>query len=566
MTQVPVNDARSEASTPPAPPRRQARPRVLAAIGVAGIGLALSWFIVLPWLLRNRVEAVLRGAGVGDVTFHVAEATPWGSTLTSVEAGEQDALGIERLKIEYSPWDLWNGRLHALRIRGARLELRVREGRVDLSPLTAFVLGKDRPTTKAISPGPAAGEMSLPLERITLVDSTIVFQTDRGAVQIPVDLEVRNRDRDQLLITAHAGPQRDLIFHATVDLTRSTATFTAAANPGWILLTVRSIFPGTMAAVDGRMTLRGDMAWGDESPAGKLRLVIARPPASAKLADAQLKLSGGVFEVAGQLGPEAAVRITVSDAALAGEGFAMSGVSGAVALSSVSPPKTAPGQRVTVSELDIGGVKLADGVMEFQVNDARSIFVDRVSWKAFGGRIMADDFPVEAGEPLALTLHASEIELKELLATFAKDKASGEGKLSGELPIIVDGSDVTFGDGQAIALERGRLQIREAAALAPAAESAAAAAQSPSQSEQIKRNIIEALSDFEYDRLTARLDDENGKGLSAFVRLSGRGRTGARQALDYDLRIRGLDGLIRSYLGIRRSMNEAESPRKAESP
>jgi hypothetical protein len=126
---------------------------------------------------------------------------------------------------------------------------------------------------------------------------------------------------------------------------------------------------------------------------------------------------------------------------------------------------------------------------------------------------------------------------------------------------------VKFGSGKAIALERGRIQIKDAAALAPAAEGAAAAAQSPSQSEQIKRNIVEALSDFEYDRLNARLESDPAGGLSAFVRMSGRGRTGARQALDYDLRVRGLDGLIRSYFGIRRAMDHAESTtRKAETP
>lgn len=561
MAQVSVNDAPSTAQ--PRPGRRR-KSRALILFSAAAISLALAWFVVLPWLLRNRVQAVLREAGVGDVRFDVAEATPWGSTLTSVEAGDQAALGIERLRIQYSPLDLWNERLHALRIRGGRLELRVVDGRVDFGPLTAFLLRKDRPTTSRASGESGGAGPTLPLERIELVESTLVFQTDRSAVQIPVDVTVENRSRHELLIVAHAGPSRNLRFEAAVDLAASQATFEGSAEPGWTLLTVRSIWPDAGVTVDGQLQLSGALHWGDKTAGGRLRLEAAAAGNADKLADAQLNVAGGVLEVAGDLGPGGGLLVNLSNGSLAGEMYAASGVSATVAFSSLSPPQTPPRQQLTVAELEVGGVKLTSGQMEFQMSTAGSINVNRMAWTAFGGHVSAIDFIVQPGQPVAVTLHAREIELKDLLETFANDKATGEGKLSGELPIILDGGNVKFGDGRAVALERGRLQIKDAAALAPAAESAAAAAQSPSQSEQIKRNIVEALSDFEYDRLTARLDDNDGNGLSAFVRLSGHGRSGARQALDYDLRIHGLDGLLRSYLGVRRSMSEAEDSGKAE--
>jgi hypothetical protein len=557
MTQVSVNDAATEAATPPRVKRPRRKPRVLIALSGACVALALGWFVALPWLLRNRVEAVLRAAGVGDATFQVAEATPWGSTLTSLQAGEDDALGIERLRIEYSPLDLWNGRLHALRLRGARLELRVRQGRVDLSPLTAFVLGKDRPTTASTTARTGAREMTLPLERITLVESTVVFQTNHGAVQIPVDLEVHNRSRDQLLITAHAGPTRDLLLSADVDLASSKAAFDASAEPGWTLMTLRSIWPNASVAVDGKMRLTGFVQWADGSPGVNVRLEVGKSNGRVKLAPAQLKLSGGVCNLEGQLGRDAGMTLALSDADMAGDGFAVTGVSGSVAFTNLSPPATPPAQRLTASSLEIGGMTFTDGMVEFQVIGSTNILVNRTEWQAFGGTVASRDVAIRAGEPIAATVHANSIELKELLATFAKDKASGEGKLTGELPIVVDGSNVKFGDGRAVALEKGRLQIKDAAALAPVAEGAAAAGGSASQGEQIKQRVVEALSDFEYDRLTARLESDGGEGLSAFVRTSGRGRTGARQALDYELRIHGLDGLLRSYFGIRRAMNEA---------
>ena len=563
MTQVQVNDA----SAAPVTKRTRRKPRALIALSGAGVVLAIGWFVALPWLLRNRVDAVLRAAGVGDVTFHVAEATPWGSVLTGVQAGDEDALGVDRLRIDYSPLDLWNGRLHALRLRGARLELRVREGRVDLSPLTAFVLGKDRPTTASTSTGTGAGGISLPVDKIDLVDSTVVFQTDHGTVQIPVDLSVQNRSSKHVLVTAHAGPTRNLLLNADVDLAQSSATFDAAAEPGWTLLTLRSIWPGADVGVEGQMKLGGSVRWGDNSPGGRVRLEVVKPAGADKLAPAKLRLAGGVFEVTGRLGPGPGATLALSDAAVAGEGFSIAGVSGTVALANLSPLATPPRQRLVASEMELGGVKFLDGSLEFQVNDATNIVVNRTQWQTFGGSVSAGDFAISPGRPIAFAVQAKGIELRELLATFAKDKASGEGKLTGELPIVIDGSNVKFGSGRAVALERGRLQIKDAAALAPVAEGAAAAGGSPSQSEQIKRNIVDALSDFEYDRLTARLESDGNGGLSAFVRMSGHGRTGAKQSLDYDLRIRGLDGLLRSYLGIRHAMNDVGSTtRKAETP
>jgi hypothetical protein len=136
----------------------------------------------------------------------------------------------------------------------------------------------------------------------------------------------------------------------------------------------------------------------------------------------------------------------------------------------------------------------------------------------------------------------------------AERKASGEGKLSGQLPVTIDGTKVSFGNGVISALSGGTVQIKDAATIAPAAAAAQQAAPVGVSQEQLKRDIIEALSDFQYDRLTGRLVNEPD-GLSAFIRLSGQGRTGAQQALDYELRVHGIDALLRPYLGYRKAMS-----------
>jgi hypothetical protein len=45
--------------------------------------------------------------------------------------------------------------------------------------------------------------------------------------------------------------------------------------------------------------------------------------------------------------------------------------------------------------------------------------------------------------------------------------------------------------------------------------------------------------------------------------MKGRGRTGARQAIEYDARIRGLDDLLRSYLDISDALDRPATARAA---
>src|SRR5437762_9972669 len=101
----------------PLPPwyRRHLR-RIAGALIAAAIVLAIGQFLVLPWLLHRRIVAALDEAGVKGVQFHVARATLWGSALSRAVAGENGALKIDRIDLDYAPSDLWNGRLKTIRI------------------------------------------------------------------------------------------------------------------------------------------------------------------------------------------------------------------------------------------------------------------------------------------------------------------------------------------------------------------------------------------------------------------------------------------------------------------
>src|SRR5688572_8393770 len=194
-------------------PRAIGKPRVRRArwigvtvVAVVALSLVICWLIVLPHLLRGQVESALRAAGVRGISFTTERATPWGSTLTNIKAGTGESVGIQRVVLDYSPIDLWNGKLDAIQIVGGRVELTVRDGRVDFSPLAQFIARSK--SAKA----PSTTRPSVPVSRIELTNSNLVIKTERNTTTVPIDITVVSEGRgDRLVFDTRLGPNRNMI-------------------------------------------------------------------------------------------------------------------------------------------------------------------------------------------------------------------------------------------------------------------------------------------------------------------------------------------------------------------
>ncbi|MGH7178730.1 MAG: intermembrane phospholipid transport protein YdbH family protein, partial [Tepidisphaeraceae bacterium] len=230
-------------------------------------------------------------------------------------------------------------------------------------------------------------------------------------------------------------------------------------------------------------------------------------------------------------------------------GLECAGMSGAVALDDARSPGAQTTQHLRIQSLKVGETELTDGAIGFRLDGWKSIIVDQTSWHWLGGTVSSRG--VRIGVPwrrIELSLGLQRVDLEKFLALVARGKATGEGKVSGIVPVTIEklasGNKVTFGSGVLAAEPGGRLAVTDLPAFA------AAMRESPSDPGKIKQHILDAISDFEFDTLRTELHQEP-QGLTAMTRISGRGRSGARQALDLDLRVRGLDVLLNSYLGLR---------------
>jgi hypothetical protein len=97
---------------PAKPPwyRRHLR-RITVAFAAAGVLIVLAQWMLLPWLLHNRIAAALGDAGVRDARFRVTRATLWGSRLSDLTAGDGATLRLQQVDLDYSLADLRAGKL-----------------------------------------------------------------------------------------------------------------------------------------------------------------------------------------------------------------------------------------------------------------------------------------------------------------------------------------------------------------------------------------------------------------------------------------------------------------------
>ena len=523
--------------------RRLARPRAAIALVAAIIVIGVGQVLILPRLVAGRVTAALRSAGFPDAHFTVMRATLWGSELRDVTLPGGDR--ADRVEIGYSLADLWNGRLDRLRISGVRYTVE--------PPARGVAAGKSRSFT---------AQNEIPIRRIELVASNLVIAGSEP-IELPVEAAIEKvQGRYRVTGELHVGDGLNVSGDVAHTLRDGTISATVAnVDAGFIDTILTRLMPASGVELGGTFSAGGKATWSEKGADIEGRVTLS-DATDEKASKGKLSVTRGVFDGVAHLNPTTrpSMTLAVSDADLATPDLSAAGVSGTVRLVDLSPPVTAPDQMLSAAKLKIGSAEFEDGKLQFQVNPDGNIAVRNTTWQWLGGEVAASNITIPPDAPVQLTLHARDVDLKRLLELLAKDKASGEGKLSGDIPVTIDHGRIEFGEAHVTALTGGTIQIKDAAAIVPTAEAAAQAAKSPSQAQAIKRNIMEALSDFQFDGLSAELKNEPDGSLGGYVHMSGQGRGGAKQRVEYDLRVHHLDLALKSYLNIQAAMDKMRPP------
>jgi hypothetical protein len=525
------------------------RKRFLRASLLAGAAVAVVYLVVLPMVARRQLARVLREAGLPNVTFEVSSAGLFQSEVRKLRAAESASL--KALVIDYTLPGLSRGRISRLRVEGLEMLFDFKDGRVDLGVIDTILAHRNE-----VPAQPAPGGTSpLPLDRIEIADSTIIIKTPQEQLEIPVAGVLMVLPDGKLLFTVDAQ-SRAVPIHITGTIDPAKKILDLHANSGALDVPgVVSVMQGLLPKCDIRLSgnTAAEVRYLVDSKGSTLAarlepkdLILRIPYGKKQVTKLQFEKGVLTVEALWRAGVAPSIKLTSADLSLASEAndARIDGMDASLAYG--HDMESSP-QSVKVRSAQVGKMQASDGSIAFRIDQQHVVRIDRSQWTWLGGTLSTARVQITPGQPTDLTVNGQGIDLKQLLEQVGTGRVSGEGRVDLNLPLRIDWPRLGFGRGSARNLGPGRLQIADAAKVAQAVPEAAG--KRHGEQEKLKGEVIEALQDLDFDLLQLTLRPNDGS-LSADAHLAGRGRKGARKAVDLEVHLSNVDDVIQFYLGI----------------
>lgn len=174
---------------------------------------------------------------------------------------------------------------------------------------------------------------------------------------------------------------------------------------------------------------------------GGLQPVDLSPAAAAILRNASGEVSlDGTIEWPGRdVPPDDPLTLTVEDLAFTGSLGTVSGLSGAVALSSIDPITTLDGQVLTATGIDVG-VPIAEPSVTFHVDPDLNLVLEQVRARFANGTVHTENVtvPLRSSEPVSMVLDVDGVDAARLAEVTELEGLTASGSLTGRLPLVWD--------------------------------------------------------------------------------------------------------------------------------
>ncbi len=226
------------------------------------------------------------------------------------------------------------------------------------------------------------------------------------------------------------------------------------------------------------------------------------------------------------------------------------GLNGTIQFEDLWPLTTAGAQSITVEGADLDALQLQSGEITFEMRGDEKLRVERAVFPWFGGALGVDSatMALSGGEAVA-PLRADRVDLKQILEFADIDGLSGEGVLSGVLPLVVR-------DGRAH-IENGVLNSDGAGAIRYRGNVGDAAASAGGQAQM----AFDLLRDLRFETFAVRINGPLDGRLQFQIDLQG---TGEIDFAEKDVRV-PVNYHINLDAALLELLNQAALTRKIES-
>ncbi len=217
-------------------------------------------------------------------------------------------------------------------------------------------------------------------------------------------------------------------------------------------------------------------------------------------------------------GVESSGRLAVIDLSFERSGMTVEGLNTELVLDRLLPAHSPPGQRLTIRRIDTGievtALQLGYAVEETEDGSPR-VTAQSLTMNVAGGRITAEGGTIDPTLGAAvIPLRAEELDLSQLLALIGLDELTGEGRLSGLIPLRHDATGIAIEGANLGATSEGIISYRS--------ESARDALASGGDAVTL---LLDALEDFHYSGLDMSLNKPIAGDTQITLRLQGNNPT-----------------------------------------
>jgi len=137
-------------------------------------------FTLLPGLVQKEIIRSLNKSGFSDAQVKVKSVTYWGADLENLNIGLEKKIQIKRIRVSYSLWSLLQGKVNALHLYGAEVDLGVKNRVLDLGPLSNLASGE------------STAPLIIPFDNLYLKESSLVLNVDGQVMMVPLEAAFRD--------------------------------------------------------------------------------------------------------------------------------------------------------------------------------------------------------------------------------------------------------------------------------------------------------------------------------------------------------------------------------------
>lgn len=172
------------------------------------------------------------------------------------------------------------------------------------------------------------------------------------------------------------------------------------------------------------------------------------PAAAGTSFEGRLELEGNLLYDSGAV--QCSLNAGIRDASLEmkSSGIALEGIDVSLSTPDMLSMRSAPGQRFLFKKAAFGKLALYDGVIEYQLDSPRSIFIEGSEFKWCDGHVYTQSMRFSLDKSVYnIILLCDRLSLTGVMEQFDIAKAEGIGTVSGRIPLKYENGNISFGNG-----------------------------------------------------------------------------------------------------------------------